>query len=255
MPTDDEQDLDDEYDGEDDDGDEDDEDDFDDEDDGDSGDDDEEGDEAEENEEEEGDEEDDEEDEEADSAAANAAYFVMRCDGIAPATMVQRVSEWYGGPWMSGQIIRIPVPSPFVFRLVPEYPGEMLPMYDGGILLMRDDLIKALHEAGVDNLQLFPAVIQDEEKQIAHTNYKAVNVIGLIACADMGASTRMDPDDDTDLIDVDFDSLVIDETKTGGALLFRLAESVNAIIVHRTVRERAERVAGMTFAGPGQWSG
>jgi hypothetical protein len=198
---------------------------------------------------------DDDADDDAQTPAVAATYFVMTCEGVHPATMVEEVSDWFGAPWMTGQIIRKTVPSPFIFRLVPEYEGELKAMYEGSILLMRDDLIRALQEAGVDNLQLFPAAIHDEVNAREHTDYKAVNIIGLVSCANMAQSPRMDPDDDSEIIDVDFDSLVIDESKTGGALLFRLAESASAIVVHRSVRERAERIPGMTFYGPGEWSG
>jgi hypothetical protein len=183
-------------------------------------------------------------------------HFVMTCEGVVPGTAVSRVSEWNGPPWMTGEVITANVARPFVFRLVPEYPGKMKPMYEGTVLLMNDDLVQALESAGVDNLQKFPAVITDEVKGQRYTNYTAVNIVGTIRCADMAASERMDPDDDEDLINVDFDSLVIDEKKAGGALLFRLAESVSAIVVHRRVKEAVERtVPGMTFYGPGEWSG
>ena len=128
-------------------------------------------------------------------------------------------------------------------------------MYEGAVLLMRDDLIQALIEVGVDNLQLFPALVADSAKKIEHTNYKAVNIVGVIACANMGASTLMGTSD-SEMIDVDFDALVIDEAKTGGVLLFRMAEAVSAIVVHEKVRLYIEdRIPGMTFYGAGEWSG
>ena len=185
-----------------------------------------------------------------------ANYFVMTCEGIFPGTSVSRASEWNGPPWMTGERIIGPVPSPFVFRLDQQYPGKMKPMYEGTILLMRDDLLVAMHDAGVDNLQIFPAAIQDEAHDLVYEDYKAVNIVGKISCANMEESELMDPDDENELVDVDFESLVIDEEKAGGALLFRLAEAVNAIIVHVSVRKRIENtIDGMTFYGPGEWSG
>ncbi len=38
------------------------------------------------------------------------------------------------------------------------------------------------------------------------------------------------------VLDVDFDSLVVDEKRARGALIFRLAESTNAILVHEKLR-------------------
>ncbi len=192
---------------------------------------------------------------ESEEGPGDESYFIMTCEGIHPPTTARIVSEWNGPPWMTGEVIETEVPNPFVFRLDPHYPGDLMPMYEGTILLMRDDLVSALHEAGVDNLQLFPAVVRDEEKNKEYLNYKAVNIVGVISCANMEASERMDADDESEIINVDFDSLVIDESKTGGALLFRLAESVGAIVVHRTIRSRVEALRGMTFYGSGEWSG
>jgi hypothetical protein len=185
----------------------------------------------------------------------NSTYYVMTCEGVYPAAVVRRVTELAGGPWMDGRLITEPVPNPMRFEVRPEYPGVLKPMYEGAVLLMRDDLIDVLRETGVDNLQLFPSIVADQAKKLELTNYKAVNIVGTIACADMGASALMGTSD-SDMIDVDFDSLVIDEERAGGALLFRLAEAVSAIIVHDQVRLRVEaRIEGMTFYGPGEWSG
>jgi hypothetical protein len=54
-----------------------------------------------------------------------------------------------------------------------------------------------------------------------------------------------------------FESLAIDEAKIGGALVFRLAESVNAIIAHRRVRDAviAAGIAGIVFMDPKDWAG
>jgi hypothetical protein len=108
----------------------------------------------------------------------------------------------------------------------------------------------------VDNLQLFPAVVQDKKKKQEYTNFKVFNVIGVISAANMGESTLMGTSRSTK-INVDFDSLVLDESRIGSALLFRLAESVSAIVVHRKVKAHIEasKIPGMTFYGPGEWSG
>jgi hypothetical protein len=183
-------------------------------------------------------------------------YFVMTCEGLYPAADVRRVTKVPGTPWFNGQPVRTGVPEPVVFTVDPDYPGDLKPLYLEGVPLIRDDLVKALSEAGVDNLQLFPAVVQDKKKKKEYTNFKVFNVIGAISAANMGESTVMGTSDSTK-IDVDFDSLVLDESKIGGALLFRLAEAVSAIVVHKKVKEHIEasKIPGMTFYGPGEWSG
>jgi hypothetical protein len=64
-------------------------------------------------------------------------------------------------------------------------------------------------------------------------------VVGKIAAADMGKSDYIDMGG-MGIIAVGFKDLVIDETKTYGALLFRLVESITDIIIHETVKNHLE---------------
>jgi len=147
--------------------------------------------------------------------------------------------------------------EPLEYTLDPDYPGHLIPLYhEESVPLMRDDLVEALREAGVDNLQLFRAVVVDETTGVKHTNYKAFNVVGIIASADMERSKMMGTND-SEMVDLDFDRLVIDESKPQGTLLFRLGEAVNAIVVHESVKKKIEErgIDGIVFYGPGDWAG
>lgn len=181
-------------------------------------------------------------------------YSVMTCEGVYPPTMVQLKSEWDGPPWLMGSLLALPVPDPVLFELNPRYPGKLLPMYEGTIPLMSEELLRVLHSAGVANIELYPARIDDPHGGRSLHQYKAFNVVGLVACADMERSEYLeDGDDDMPLM---FDSLCIDDAKAHGALLFRLAEAPTALVVHQRIRQAVERqVPGMTFHGPGEWSG
>jgi len=183
-------------------------------------------------------------------------YYVMECYGTGVRTTISETPDLPGGPWMSGKPIAIDVPDPLVFVLDPERPGQLKAMYSNKIPVMRDDLVEAIQSAGVDNLELFPAVVRDTVNKVDHKDYKAFNVVGVIACADMDATEMMGISDST-MIDADIESLVVDESKTGGALLLRLAEAVNAIIVHESVMEAVEErgIEGMSFSEPEDWSG
>ena len=184
-------------------------------------------------------------------------YFIMCCDDLTPAALIEDSPSLPSSPWLNGRPVSGEVPNPLVYTLDPDYPGHLQPLYEAeSIPLMRDDLLEALHEVGVDNLELFPAVIRDEEKGVDYNNYKAFNIVGLVSCADMDESKLMGTSDST-MIDIDFEALVIDESRTGGALMFRLAEAVNAIVVHEKVRKHIEErgIPGMTFYGPGEWAG
>ncbi len=183
-------------------------------------------------------------------------HYVMTCEGVSPATCIGEAPEVPGAPWMDGQPVSEVPDQPLVFTLDPAYPGKLQAMYEDDILLMREDLVEALKESGVDNVQWFPAILRDTRKRTDHKNYYASNIVGVVACADVSRS-RKAAVSDSEMIDAFFDSLVIDESKTGGALMFRLAESVSAIIVHEKVKKHIEQnqVPNMVFYGPGEWAG
>ena len=182
-------------------------------------------------------------------------------EGEAPIMPLAKGPEFGGrkflGNWRDGAMIVDPVPQPLVYTLNPKYPGTPKPMYSSkSVPIMRDDVVQALEGAGVDNIQYFDAVLVNPDTGQEYQNYKAYNILGLVACADMAASEFMGTSNST-IGDVDFDGLVIDESKTQGLSLFRLAENVSAIIVHKKVKAAIEaaRIPGFVFYGPGEWSG
>lgn len=54
----------------------------------------------------------------------------------------------------------------------------------------------------------------------------------------------------------DIDSLVVDPAKADGALMFRLAESVNTILLHESVCDAIEAagIDTLTFYEPESWA-
>jgi hypothetical protein len=105
---------------------------------------------------------------------------------------------------------------------------------------MSDSFIKALQEAGVSNLQCFPAQLRSNVDGSVWTNYKAVNVIGKISCAGLESSefTHIIDRPGADALPlIAFEDLKVDSARTGGAFLFKLAESLGVIIVVESVVE------------------
>lgn len=186
-----------------------------------------------------------------------AAYYMLGCFGPddEDSTEIRNIPRPPGVSWNSGTRITAPVPTPLRVELDPEHPGVLLPMYHKGILIFSDAMIEALHTAGVDNLDLYDVIIDDPFTGKPHLDYKVVNIIGAIAAADLGQSKFKAWG--TPLVDVDFDSLVIDSAKTGGALMFRLAENVAGIVVHEHVKNQLEkaRIQYLDFDPPEQWVG
>lgn len=162
-----------------------------------------------------------------------------------------------GAPWFSGAAMNYDISGPLVFTVDQDSVGkEMCAIYTGAYPLYRIDFIEALEEAGVDNLELYDAHVINPLDGKTYDNYKAVNILGLISCANLDESVMMG-DSDSELLDMDFDELSIDEEKAGGALFFRLAENVTAIIVHKTVVDivKSKNIPGVKFLLPENWSG
>lgn len=131
---------------------------------------------------------------------------------------------------------RLTLPWPFIVNVDEEEGLEMSDYYPDKHLMTKR-LIAALEAAGVDNLQTFPAEITNSETGDVIRDYMVVNVIGLVSAADLAASTT------TPLADVKFfHTLVVDEKRANGLLMFRLAESRLDVIVE-------ERVAAAIRAG------
>ena len=171
-------------------------------------------------------------------------YYVLdRFGAVHPCRWVDDYPYIEGMSFGEGTRITVPVPQPLEITLKPLNPdasdhGPEIPEYlKGEIPLFRKDLIAAMHAAGVDNLDLYDAVIIDPDDGGRHMDHKAVNIIGALSVADM-AKSKATIHPGGPIIDVDFDSLAVDERKARGALIFRLAESVNAILVHERLRDR-----------------
>jgi hypothetical protein len=180
-------------------------------------------------------------------------YYMLSCYGTLPGTRAQVAVLGRVEPgWNFGARLT-EVSEPVEAEMVK--PGEMVSMFHGAGLLMTDPLVDALKEAGVDNLDTYQAVIRDPKSNRTWTNYKAVNIIGVVSCADMAKSNTTAPADE--LIDVPFEGLAIDDMRAGGALMFRLAEAVGGIVVHEKVRAHLQQAGfnDLRFHDPAVWVG
>ncbi len=196
-----------------------------------------------------------------------AKYYVLDISSRNPTTL----ATWPDVPgvaWISGKstppwiLEEMNKQLPLKMSIDGDYPGEMLAYYYANYEVMRDDLIETLQESGAANLELYPAVIHNPLDRQEYTNYKAVNIVGLVDCA------KKPPSETVDALKMDFgggpamevyDHLHIDETKAdaAGLLIFRLESSPNAIIVHDKIRQAIEskKIPNMIFYGPGEWAG
>mgnify|MGYP001568874532 CR=1 FL=1 len=101
--------------------------------------------------------------------------------------------------------------------------------------LFRREFLDHLRQLGVSNLDDYAARIVEVSTGREQLEYRAVNIVGTIECADLALSTfnRFD-----DLYQ--FDRLVIDPIRAGGALMFRLAENTEIIVVSKVVAAKID---------------
>jgi hypothetical protein len=169
-------------------------------------------------------------------------YILDRFHATHPCRTISDYPYMEDVDWRIGARFVAPPPEPIEIELAPLHPHSSdespdLPAYfKGRIPLMREDLVSALRHAGVDNLDLYNATVIDPDSDSRVTLYKAVNIIGAISAADMARSNATVHPGGA-VIDVDFDGLTIDPAKARGVLMFRLAESINGIVVHERVRD------------------
>jgi hypothetical protein len=158
--------------------------------------------------------------------------------------------------WMTGMRFSAKVEEPVTCRLHQDYRGRLLSVFNDEILLMRTDLLALLRKAGVDNLDAYTAQVVSAEGAIVSEDYKAINVVGLIAGADLASSNWASSGER--VISVDFDSVVLRKDLPRGPKLFRLAECVTGLVVHDDVRRVVEGAGGfpdLLFVAPDEWIG
>ncbi len=186
-------------------------------------------------------------------------YVLDRFGAHHPCRWITNYPYVRGLKWQSGSRHSVPVPAPLQITLDPLNPsssdhGPDLPEYfKGTIPLFRNDLLDAMKSCGVDNLDLYEVILRDPDDGRTYTNYKAVNIIGAVAAADMGKS-KATVHTGGPVIDVEFDTLVVDEGKPRGALIFRLAEATGTILVHEKLRDHllAKGFDKLEFLDPGE---
>jgi hypothetical protein len=188
-------------------------------------------------------------------------YYVLQCDlplsSNGEALMeihnhfrIGSIRFWETGSRHEEQV---PVPIQIAYDTFHGYMGPPMEMSDLGIPIMSDRLARAITGAGVSNVDFYDATLTHTQTGQRYA-YKAYNLIGLVAAADM-AKSAWTSDGDGALINTSFTNLVLDEARCGGLLLFRLAENINAVMVHESVRKHiiASGINTLRFRPPSDW--
>jgi hypothetical protein len=136
--------------------------------------------------------------------------------------------------WISGARHVKHIPTPIEAHLNPEFSSVLHDAYHEFIPIWSNRLISALRQAGVDNIDTYDAVIRDPRIDLVTTDFKAVNIIGLVDCVDMNLS-RYDPRSERGARE--FIKMVIDPKKARGLKIFRLLERPTVVIIDQSVKE------------------
>jgi hypothetical protein len=151
--------------------------------------------------------------------------------------------------WALGRAFAKAPPDPIRIDLVPvqDFTGAPAAMFDRYMCLMSEPMVDVLRRAGVDNIDTYPAILQDSANE-REFRYFAVNILGLVAAADLSKS-QWTNFDGAPRLDTHFETLAVDPAKARGHLMFRLAEDTGTIIVHAKIKQALESagIPGLRF--------
>jgi len=151
--------------------------------------------------------------------------------------------------WALGRVFTKAPPDPIWIGLLPvaDFTGEPSAMFDRYMCLMNEPMVEALRRGGVDNIDTYPAILHDSVNG-RQFRYLAVNILGLVAAADLSKS-RWRNFDGAARLDTHFETLVVDPDSARGQLMFRLAEDTGTIIVHANIKQALESagIPGLKF--------
>lgn len=153
--------------------------------------------------------------------------------------------------WASGQHFQAALPTPIVVPITQigppsDEPVIPCPFNDANMCLATPEIVTALHSGGVNNIDVYPAILRDTVTGIEF-QYFAVNIIGgLVKAADIDKSewTNIEGEAKADTI---FEKLVVDESKTHGLDIFRMYEDTGTILINERIKKVLEHIPFLTF--------
>jgi Immunity protein family (Imm11) len=146
------------------------------------------------------------------------------------------------GLFMLGQPFTRALPEPVVFPVdnTDEHPprgmeGISVPVWSGALL-------RSLQGAGVDNLQVFHAILRNDAGR-EWRDYFAVNVLGAVSCMAKSTEATKVAERPSGMQFAKVHKLVINPARAAGLELFRLAESPTMLLMHQRLFEVLQKNA------------
>lgn len=146
-------------------------------------------------------------------------------------------------PWTMGVYWEDPISQPIKLNIDPDSGTDMPDAFFVGIPLFSERLLNLLNSWGVDNIQTYDALLTDARNNHVYNNYKAVNIVGMVSCANLEKSKYIEGSGPPLMY---FEHLIIDEGKISGSLMIRLAESASVILVTEKI---AKKIIDGDFVG------
>ena len=140
-------------------------------------------------------------------------------------------------PWTVGVKCKKPIPDPIVCHLKSGRGTIMRDMFLIDVPLFSDRMLEVFYEFSINNLDIYPATIHGLSGEV-YPNYKAVNILGTVLCADIEKSICFGSEPPF----IEFSQLVINEKKIPGLDIFRLAENTLIIIISERVKQKLEQL-------------
>lgn len=131
--------------------------------------------------------------------------------------------------WSMGELYSGDVDQPLICNLNPKRGKKLRDVYLIDIPLFSNRLVTVLQSGGINNLQCFDGGVRQPDGTL-HLSYQAVNIVGLVACADLNRSIFL-PGNHPPLME--FRKLVISTKKAVGHEFFRLYEDCSIIVSER----------------------
>jgi len=146
--------------------------------------------------------------------------------------------------FMTGNLISDEPGKPLEFKIGSYGEAGPLDFHEQIIPVLSKRFLNALYEIGIDNIQAFPAILIDESER-SWGDYFAVNILGIISCANLDKSSYTNIG--AGVIDIEY--LIIDYGKTDSTLLFRLAEDPSIIVIHEKIFDKLDSFIDPPFKG------
>lgn len=129
-------------------------------------------------------------------------------------------------------------PQPVLFEADRDLGGTHLPTLFFPEPVVKEEFLHALRAAGVTNVDDYEVRIAGLRPNEWLPGYRAINIVGAVACADLARSEFESVEGMTF-----FDRLVLDPARARGADFFRLAEAHEYVIVSARLAQRLDLTA------------